>query len=435
MTYYFEQQTLFLLIYGFLAWAAEVVFFAARRKAFINRGLLSLPIDFEIGVIFSNIAITLPTLGRNYVGMYLITLANLVLVRAVLGFAGGKLTKNVKWMEHAPSGTGKDFLLNALAAGVILLIYLLLQPLLMVLTELIPKPVLFVICVVAWVLILVDFAVVVFAMRQGRDSFERQRERGKTDELAATIYRSVWRRLEKAYPGIQDEKNRGKIVFAKGMSLDKLVWVFLISAFLGDIIETFYCRLVGGTWMSRSSVVFGPFSFVWGIGAVVLTVSLIRLKDKNDRWILLAGGILGGAFEYMCSVFTELVFGKVFWDYSHMPLNIGGRTNVLFMFFWGILGLVWVKIAYPPLERFIEKFPPLAASIFTWLIVVLMALNGLFTVAVMLRYNARQAGLPPKSVLTEFIDRVYDDDYVENRWQNMVSSDTSQQDEARQMSQ
>ena len=44
---------------------------------------------------------------------------------------------------------------------------------------------------------------------------------------------------------------------------------------------------------------------------------------------------LGGAYEYLCSVFTELVFGKVFWDYSWMPFNLGGRINLLYCFFWG----------------------------------------------------------------------------------------------------
>ncbi len=425
MTFHFGQQTLFLLIYGFLTWVAEVVYFAIRKKQFINRGLLSLPIDFEIGAVFSNIALVLPTLGRNYVGMYLITLASLVLTRSVLGFFCGRLTKNITWLEKAPSGSWWSLLFSVLAAGAILVIYLLLHPVLMVLVPLISETVLFVIWVVAWVLILSDFVAVVFAMRKGRDSFERQMEKGQTDELSAWISKTVWRRLERAYPGIQDENRRDSIVFAKGMSLDKLIWVFLISALLGDIIETFYCRLVGGTWMSRSSVIFGPFSFVWGIGAVLLTVSLNRLKDQNDRWILLAGGILGGAFEYMCSVFTELVFGKVFWDYSTMPLNIGGRTNVLFMFFWGILGLVWVKIVYPPLEKLIEKFFPAAAKVLTWLIIVLMVLNGLFTMAVMLRYNERQAGAPPSNVMEEFIDSTYDDRFVENRWQNMVSADTT----------
>ena len=123
-------------------------------------------------------------------------------------------------------------------------------------------------------------------------------------------------------------------------------------------------------------------------------------------------------------MFTELVFGKVFWDYSYMPLNIGGRTNVLFMFFWGVLGLVWVKIAYPPLEKFIERFPPLAAKIATWVIIVLMTLNGLLTMAVMLRYNERQADQPPSNILEEFIDHAYDDDFVEDRWQNMVSAES-----------
>ena len=423
MSYNPAQQTLFLLIYGFLAWAAEVVFFAVKEKKFVNRGLLSMPIDFSIGLVFANLAVVLPTMGRNYAGMYLIAFANLIIVRAVTSFFTGRITKNAKWMEKAPGGTRRSVALNLLTAAVILLLYLLLQPALMVLAAVIPGGVLRAIAIAVWVLLAVDLITSIAAMRKGRDGFLEKMEKEQSDRLSSRIARFVWRRLERAYPGISDETKRGEIVFAKGMSLDKIVWVFLISALLGDIIETFYCRLVGGVWMSRSSVIFGPFSFVWGIGAVLLTVSLMRLKDKNDRWVLLAGGILGGAFEYMCSVFTEIVFGKVFWDYSDMPLNIGGRTNVLFMFFWGILGLVWVKIAYPPLDKFIEKFPPVAAKVCTWVIISLMALNGLLTGAVMMRYNERQVDPQPSNILEQFIDATYDDEVVEHRWQNMVSAE------------
>ncbi len=422
MQYNGSQQMLFLLLYGFLAWAAEAVYFAIKERRFVNRGLLTLPLDLELGVVFSNAAVVLPTLGRNYFGMYLLTLADLVIVRAIFGFFRARVTKRAAWLAGAPTPTGRGLLLNMLAAGAILLLYLLIQPLFIVLAALIPETVLFAVRIVAWVLIALDFVTVLIAVKKGQASFEKARVQGKTDELSDGIARFVWQRLEKAYPGIRDETTRGEVVFAKGMSLDKLVWVFLISALLGDIIETFYCRLVGGTWMSRSSVLYGPFSFVWGIGAVLLTVCLMRFKEKEDRWVLLAGGILGGAFEYMCSVFTEIVFGKVFWDYSYMPLNIGGRTNVLFMFFWGVLGLVWVKIAYPPLDRFIEKFPPVAAKVATWLIVVLMTCNGVFTMLVMQRYNTRQTRPRPANVLEQFIDDTYDDAYVEHRWQNMVSA-------------
>lgn len=38
----------------------------------------------------------------------------------------------------------------------------------------------------------------------------------------------------------------------------------------------------------------------------------------------MTGTFLGDAYEYLCSVFTEIFFGKVFWDYSKLPFNLGG---------------------------------------------------------------------------------------------------------------
>ena len=410
-----------MFIYGFLAWIAEVIFFAVRDRRYINRGLLTLPIDFESGVVFSNLITVLPTMGRNYVGMYVLTFANVVITRAAFRFFGGRLTKNAEWLGKTTESIRMRLAISVLTAAAILLVYLLVNPVLLLITSLIPDLVVFIISLLGWALILVDFITVLIAVHKGRDSFTKRMDSGNAVHLSTRISDYVWRRLERAYPGIRDEAQRSGIVFAQGMSLDKLIWVFLISAVVGDIVETFYCWLTGGVWMSRSSVVFGQFSFVWGIGAVLLTVSLIRLQDKNDRWVLLGGAILGGAFEYMCSVFTELVFGKVFWDYSYMPLNVNGRTNVLFMFFWGMLGLVWVKIAFPPLDRLIERFPPLAAKVWTWLITVLMMANGIFTMAVMIRYNERQIDPIPSNALEAFIDQNYNDDFVSNRWPNMVT--------------
>lgn len=422
MTYDFGQQTLFLLLYGFLAWVAEVVFFSIREKRFVNRGLLTLPIDYEIGAVFSNIITVLPTMGRNYAGMYLITLANVIILRGILGFFGGRLTKNAYWMERSSLRTGRRFLQDSFTAAAILLIYLIVNPLLMSLPDLLSPLFLTILSWAFWIILLADLFVVILAMRKGRQQYDAVMSSGQARHISAQISNLVWRRLERSYPGIRNQETREQVVFAKGMNLDKIVWVFLISALIGDIIETFYCRFVGGVWMSRSSVVFGPFSFVWGLGAVILTISLRGLAQKNDRWVFLGGAVLGGAFEYMCSVFTEIVFGKVFWDYSYMPLNIGGRTNVLFMFFWGILALVWVKIAYPPLDKLIESFPPVPTKVLTWLIVTLMFFNGAFTVAVMLRYNERQLDPEPSNRLETFIDSTYDDDYVSNHWQNMVNA-------------
>ena len=99
--------------------------------------------------------------------------------------------------------------------------------------------------------------------------------------------------------------------------------------------------------MSRSSLVWGPFSIVWGLAIALVTVLLYRYKDCSDRFLFLMGTVLGGAYEYLCSVFTEMMFGTVFWDYSKIPFNLGGRINLLYCFFWGIAAVVWFKGLYP----------------------------------------------------------------------------------------
>ena len=99
--------------------------------------------------------------------------------------------------------------------------------------------------------------------------------------------------------------------------------------------------------MSRSSVVWGPFSIVWGLAIAAVTQLLYRYKDRPVSWLFVAGTLLGGAYEYLCSVFTEVVFGTVFWDYSAIPFNLGGRINLLYCFFWGFAAIAWFKGVVP----------------------------------------------------------------------------------------
>ena len=150
--------------------------------------------------------------------------------------------------------------------------------------------------------------------------------------------------------------------FARGVNFYKLFWVFIIVSFLGCLVETVFMLLTRGELQNRSGVIYGSFSLVWGLGAVMFTAVLYKYKDRSDRYVFLAGTILGGAYEYACSVFTELVFGTVFWDYSKIPFNLGGRINLLYCFFWGIAAVVWMRVLYPRLSDWIEKIPKKAGE-------------------------------------------------------------------------
>jgi len=420
----------YLIVYSFLGWVAEAGYYAVARRQFYNRGILTLPLLLSYGATFDLLILALPPLGGSPVLQFLVTMTVVSVVESVSNLLLRRTSPKLQWGEDRSrlfSGSGKGILFSALIAGGYYLVYLVLHPLLLALSVLTLPLVKKIIVWAALALILLDLVVEVAVLRRGgAEGYRLYQEAGQQSRLAARLTAFIWRRLRKAYPGVHEAsaEERGAVVFAKGICFDKLIWVFLVSALLGCGIEFLYCGLVDGQWMNRSSVLYGPFSFVWGLGAVVLTVSLQPLAEKNDRWVFLAGFVIGGVYEYLCSVFTELVFGTVFWDYSEMPLNIGGRTNVLFCFFWGLLALVWIKMIYPPMSRAIEKLPAVAGKAFTWVVVFFTACNAVLTCGAMLRYDSRAVRPEAANVFEEFLDNQYGDEFMEHRWPNMIVTDS-----------
>ena len=391
----------YLLLYAFLGWCVEVFCAAVKSGRFVNRGFLNLPLNMPCGIAAALLLPVLGTMNHKTILQYIMTLVIYILVRCV---------------------TDQFFLNAAAAAVVMLLVYLVVHPGMMGLLYLMPKWLERTLVIAGIVLILADFIGVMRALRTSSATRLNKAGQETTQRMADRISNTIWRRLQKAYPGLAaaDVPGPERYVFARGICFDKLVWVFLVTSFLGALIEMVFCRVTSGRWMSRSGVLYGSFSFVWGLGAVVLTITLQRIADKPDRRIFLAGFVIGGAYEYLCSVFTELVFGTVFWDYSKMPLNIGGRTNVLYCIFWGLLAVAWIKVLYPPMSKGIEKISPLLGKVVTWVIIFFLACDGLLTGAAMLRYTDRQNNPEPKNVAEAFLDDTYDDDWMEHHWPNMV---------------
>ena len=234
--------------------------------------------------------------------------------------------------------------------------------------------------------------------------------------LGNKIVGSIEKRMTKAYPkaSFVEKVTKDKTVFAKGCDFYKIVMLFFVGAFLGDITETIFCRITAGVWMSRSSVVWGPFSIVWGLAIAMVTAMLYKYKDRSDGFLFWTGTFLGGAYEYLCSVFTELVFGKVFWDYSWMPFNLGGRINLLYCFFWGIAAVVWMKILYPKLSGFIEKIPKKIGVPLTWFLVVFMIFDMAVSGLALNRYHERhQKAATPENAITKILDTRFPDKRME----------------------
>lgn len=212
---------------------------------------------------------------------------------------------------------------------------------------------------------------------------------------------------------------REEKTFAKGMNYYKLFWIFMIGCVGGVIIETFWCLLKKGVIESRSGLIYGPFNPVYGFGALLMAVCLNPLQKRSRLWIFLGSALIGGGFEYLCSLFQELAFGTVSWEYSHSFANLHGRTNLAFSVAWGILGLIWVKNIFPTLNRWIEKIPRAVGVLLTWLFTVFMIFNMAISALAVYRQSQRRMDIPAQNQLDVFLDRHYPDDYLKKIYPNM----------------
>ena len=200
-----------------------------------------------------------------------------------------------------------------------------------------------------------------------------------------------------------------------------LFWIFVVCCVLGLMIETAYHFLVvnPGHYQDRAGLLFGPFSPIYGFGAVLMTVALNRFHDKNVVLIFLVSAVIGGAFEYLTSWFMQFAFGIVAWDYSGTFLSIDGRTNGMFMAMWGVLGVVWIKLLLPWMLKLVNLIPWNWRYAVTTVCAALMIVDGAMTLLSLDCWYQREAGKPPETAVAHFFAEHFDNQYMENRFQSM----------------
>ena len=419
--------------YSFAGWVFEVMAAAVRRKQFVNRGVLGGPLCCIYGFAALAVPIGLQELRDRWIFLFLGAAIVCSFVEWVAGHLLERLYHRRWWDYSGRKGCIDHYICLGAAAtwGIAGLIGLkFVNPLLLTLLHWVPPVVLRVLIWVALGLLAVDAVGAYMTILKVPERW-RQVEEIQSRLLAGTVKVSSWitarvqRRMEKAYPSIRTaETVRAKpLVFAEGCGFYKLMLLFFIGAFLGDLAETIFCRLTAGVWMSRSSVVWGPFSIVWGLAIMIATKMLYNYRERSDGFLFVLGTVLGGAYEYLCSVFTELAFGVVFWDYSEIPFNLGGRINLLYCFFWGIAAVVWLKKLYPLLSGLIEKLPMRRGKILTWCLVVFMVCNIAVSVLALARQSERAAGQPASNGVELWLDDHYGDAVMGRIYPNSIQAE------------
>lgn len=218
-----------------------------------------------------------------------------------------------------------------------------------------------------------------------------------------------------------DPEHRGYIP----LNFFNLFWIFIVASVIGLCMETVFCLLVNGVLKDRAGLLWGPFSPIYGFGAVLMTVALNRYWYRNVPSIFVIAGFIGAAFEFFVSWYMETAFGVKAWDYSGAFLSLQGRTDFAHFCAWGLLGVLWIRVILPEVMRIVELIAFRWRAFVTVAALVFMVVNAVMTLLCVDCWSQREAGLPVQTEMQQFFAEHFDDEFMEKRFASMHMSEES----------
>lgn len=204
----------------------------------------------------------------------------------------------------------------------------------------------------------------------------------------------------------------------------QIVMVFFIGSILGLLLEEVWMFISAGVTESRVGLVWGPFSPLYGVGAVLLTLITFKLRQAHASGIVvfLVSMVVGGLLEQITGWGMETFMGAVSWDYiaGGIPGAITKWVAVPFLFFWGILGYVWYKLIMPNLLWALGVPTTRRKAIFVALLSVYLIADIFMTIMCFDRRAERDAGIPPANAFEEWVDENFNNAFMSERFQNMI---------------
>lgn len=130
---------------------------------------------------------------------------------------------------------------------------------------------------------------------------------------------------------------------------------FFTYGFLGWCTEVAFAAVKQRQFVNRGFLN-GPICPIYGVGVTVVIAVLAQFTD-HIVFLYLASTLLVTVLEGITGYLLEKLFHHRWWDYSKMPLNIGGYVCVLFSFIWGIVCVLIVEFIHPLLYSLLLLIP------------------------------------------------------------------------------
>ncbi len=196
--------------------------------------------------------------------------------------------------------------------------------------------------------------------------------------------------------------------------------LFIIGGLFGYIFETIGFLLKNGHLTNKQGLWFSPLKPIYGLGIILISAILYKMKKKSPILIFLLGLLIGAIFEYIASLFQDYILHTSTWNYSNMKNNLNGRINLPYSIIWGAITYLWIKYGLDIYLKFYNKILKFKLSrIIIIIITIFLAFDLSLTSIVTKRYSQRKRGIEATSDFDTYIDKYFNNKVFEKKFPNL----------------
>lgn len=169
------------------------------------------------------------------------------------------------------------------------------------------------------------------------------------------------------------------------MSIYYSILYFFVYGFLGWCTEVIFAAFKQHRFVNRGFLN-GPICPIYGVG-VTLVVACLEAFQSNLLLLYLSSVILVTILEGVTGWAMDKLFHNKWWDYSKLPLNIGGYVCLLFSLIWGVACVVIVYFIHPLIHQMLSWIPHVIGLVLIVILAAALIADIIVTSSAILKFN------------------------------------------------
>lgn len=173
------------------------------------------------------------------------------------------------------------------------------------------------------------------------------------------------------------------------MSIYFILLYFFVYGFLGWCTEVGFAAFKTHHFVNRGFLN-GPICPIYGVG-VTAVITVLTPYKSNIIVLYILSVVLVTVLEGVTGWAMDKIFHNKWWDYSDMPLNIGGYVCLLFSIVWGFACLFIIYFIQPLVHDLLAFIPTIVGIILIIILGITLIADLYVTASTIFKFNRRLA--------------------------------------------